>query len=92
MKLLFVLIIISLSGCVAKPNDRTAAEPNLTGPEPVNLIGDKEAVKRYWEISRVVSPDYPIEAARNGLSGCVEFTATIASHGEASNYRITRAC
>jgi len=58
--------------------------------EHINLIGDKNAVLDYWVTDKKVAPEYPLGAAKKGLSGCVEFSLVIGSNGRAVSPKIIK--
>ena len=76
-------IIIGLSACATKNTE-------FEEQEPINLVGDDDRINQYWEIKNSVNPSYPIDAARNRLSGCVEFEVTIDSNGKASQMNVIK--
>jgi len=59
--------------------------------EPINLVGNKEAVLTYWQVAKKVAPGYPQQAKNQRVSGCVEFSLIIDSTGKAINPKIIKA-
>jgi len=48
----------------------------------------KDLVKEYWVVEKKQAPKYPIEAAKKGLSGCVELIVGINQDGKTSGYKV----
>ena len=80
--LLAVSVIFVLSACstVNQPVER----------EYLDLVGNKEAVEKYWIVERKVAPEYPADAGKNGISGCVEFTLLIDGDGKPQNLTVVK--
>ncbi|GAA5136259.1 energy transducer TonB [Thalassotalea piscium] len=45
-------------------------------------------VEEYWRVEKRVEPQYPVSAARNNISGCVDLIVGIDQHGKAKGYKI----
>ena len=81
-KLLSVSVIFALSAC------STVNQSAVT--ESLDLVGNKEAVEKYWVVERKVAPEYPLAAGKNGISGCVEFTLLIDGDGKPQNLTVIK--
>lgn len=80
--LLIVSTIFALSTCLTV--NRAAAT------EFLDLVGNKDAVEKYWVVKRKVAPEYPPAAGKKGISGCVEFTLLIDSDGKPQNLTVIK--
>lgn len=47
-----------------------------------------EVVANYWIVAKRVNPQYPVSAARDGVSGCVDLIVGIGSDGRAEGYKV----
>ena len=61
--------------------------------EPINYIDlslddERELAKEYWVVKKRKDPQYPISAARKGLSGCVDLIVGINKKGKLGGYKI----
>ena len=85
----FILSIFSVFLVACASNDKVA----VATKEPIqylNLTSDdeKELVEKYWIVEERQAPKYPIDAARKGLSGCVDLIIGINSDGRLGSYRV----
>jgi TonB family protein len=55
---------------------------DLSGKEQVELV------KEYWSVAKRIDPRYPVSAARNNISGCVDLIVGIDQNGKAKGYKI----
>ncbi|MEH6384135.1 MAG: energy transducer TonB [Colwellia sp.] len=51
---------------------------------------DQSTLAQYWKVSKRVDPKYPINAARQNISGCVEVLIGINEKGEVDGYKINK--
>lgn len=58
--------------------------------QPVDFVGNKNALEKMWVVSKNDYPRYPIDAARKGISGCVDFSFVINSEGKAQNIKVIK--
>lgn len=81
--LLASMLALAISGCQST-NKQVNVDNylNLTSEE------NKDAIKQYWTISKRVEPQYPIQAAMDRVSGCVELIFGINEQGEMSGYQV----
>ena len=84
-RILFLTIVLTLSACNSTPNIKN------NEIQPVDFRGDKSALEEMWVVSKNDYPRYPIDAARKGISGCVEFSFVINSEGKAQNIQVIKA-
>lgn len=84
-RILFLTIALTLSACNSTPNIKN------NEIQPVDLRGDKSALEEMWVVSKNDYPRYPIDAARKGISGCVDFSFVINSEGKAQNIQVIKA-
>ncbi|TMP86659.1 energy transducer TonB [Pseudoalteromonas ruthenica] len=56
----------------------------------IDLTSDdkKELVNEYWVVEKRQDPKYPVDAAKEGLSGCVELVVGIKENGKAGGYKV----
>ena len=80
--LLAVSAVFALSAC--------STVNQSSEKESLDLVGNKEAVEKYWIVERKVAPEYPLAAGKNGISGCVEFTLSIDSDGKPQNLTVIK--
>ncbi|MDY6889468.1 MAG: energy transducer TonB [Pseudomonadota bacterium] len=55
---------------------------DLSGKEQIKLI------EEYWNVTKRIEPRYPVSAARNNISGCVDLIVGIDQNGKARGYKI----
>jgi TonB family protein len=84
-RILFLTIVLTLSACNSTPNIKN------NEIQPVDFRGDKSALEEMWVVSKNDYPRYPIDAARKGISGCVDFSFVINSEGKAQNIQVIKA-
>lgn len=86
-KLFAVTAVTLIAGCAAQ-SDRLP-EPLLTS-DFVDLRNSQaeEPMREYWYIQKRVNPGYPVSAARNDVSGCVELTVGIGEKGKMVGYLV----
>ncbi|WP_299807458.1 energy transducer TonB [uncultured Shewanella sp.] len=82
-ELLFALFVLATIGC--QTTEKTVNVDNY-----LNLTTEdkKDALKQYWTITKRVEPQYPIQAAIDRLSGCVELLFGINELGRVSGYQV----
>ena len=56
----------------------------------LDLVGDKGAVGNYWVVDKAVVAEYPLNASKQKVSGCVEFSLIIDSNGMADGLIIVK--
>lgn len=80
--LLLIPAILALSAC------STVNQSAVT--EQLDLMGKKDVVEKYWVVERKVAPEYPADAGKNSISGCVEFTLLIDGNGKPQNLTVIK--
>ncbi|RHW75229.1 energy transducer TonB [Colwellia sp. RSH04] len=55
---------------------------DLSGKEQVKLI------EEYWTVAKKIEPRYPILAAKNNISGCVDLIVGIDQNGKVKGYKV----
>jgi protein TonB len=80
--LLVFSVLFSLGACSNVPQP---ASPNY-----LDLVGNKDAVAKYWVVERRVAPYYPVAAKENNTSGCAEFVLLIDSNGKPQNIKLIK--
>lgn len=83
------VLSVFLVACAANDEVKVASE------EPIKYIDltldeQKELVKEYWVVEKRQEPRYPVSAARDGLSGCVDLIVGIKSDGKAGGYKVKK--
>lgn len=82
---LLVLLTSMLISCTSTSNKQEEKEYlDLT-----NDI-DNSMLAKYWKISERVSPKYPMKAAMQKISGCVQLLIGINEKGEVQGYKINK--
>jgi TonB family protein len=56
----------------------------------LSLNKQRDLVKEYWVVEKRQEPKYPLEAAKKGLSGCVELIVGINKDGKTSGYKVKK--
>tara|TARA_Y100000815_G_scaffold271365_1_gene297795 strand:- start:709 stop:1134 length:426 start_codon:yes stop_codon:yes gene_type:complete len=84
-RILFLASALALSACSSTPDVKN------NEIQPINFVGDKKALKKMWVVSENDYPIYPTDAARRGISGCVDFSFMINSEGKAQNIQVIKA-
>jgi len=87
LKHLSIFILCSLLiACSTTKTNKQAAPLNY-----IDLSGDMYdtwGVDQYWKVLTRTNPDYPISAARERISGCVNIIVGINSEGKMQGYKI----
>ena len=76
---------VALSACNSTPDVKN------NEIQPIDFVGDNNALKKMWIVSKNDYPRYPTDAARKGISGCVDFSFVINSEGRAQNIQVIKA-
>ncbi|WP_334016192.1 energy transducer TonB [Alteromonas sp. S167] len=84
-RILFLTSVLALSACSTTP------EVKDNELQPIDLIGKKDALEEMWIVSKTDYPKYPINAAKQGISGCVDFSFVINSDGKAQDIQVIKA-
>lgn len=84
-RILFLTSALALSAC----NSPSNVKDNEL--QPIDFMGDKNALEKMWIVSKEDYPIYPKDAARKGISGCVDFSFVINSEGRAQNIEVIKA-
>jgi TonB family protein len=86
MKKYFVISLISLlAGCASNQltKDSQAVDSGLEQP------ADESEFASLWTQTKRVNPQYPISAAKDGLSGCVNLSFVVNSEGRVTEQQVT---
>ena len=86
MKKYFVISLISLlAGCASNQltTDSQAVDSGLEQP------ADESEFASLWTQTKRVNPQYPISAAKDGLSGCVNLSFVVNSEGRVTEQQVT---
>lgn len=80
---------------VSCASTKTTETTNISKEKPVQYINltlddEKELIEEYWVVEKRQDPQYPISAARNGLSGCVDLIVGIDKSGKAAEYKVKK--
>ncbi len=84
-RILLLTSVLALLAC----NTTSDVEENEI--QPIDLIGNEEALEEMWIVQKNDYPKYPIGAAKKGISGCVDFSFVINSNGKAQNIQVIKA-
>ncbi len=77
----FTLFMVSCAS-TTKVEQTETKYLDLSGKEQVSLVGE------YWSAVKQVEPKYPISAAKNNISGCVDLIVGIDKDGRVKGYKI----
>lgn len=85
MKSIAIPLTLLLSACSG-----TASAPQPAQLNYVDLSSetDPSQIERYWDVAKTVEPEYPVSAARDGISGCVDLIVGINSDGKLQGFKI----
>ena len=84
-RILFLTSALALSACT------TTRDVKDYGIQPIDFRGNKNALEEMWIVSKNDYPKYPIDAAKKGISGCVDFSFVINGDGKAQNIQVIKA-
>lgn len=84
-RILFLTSALALSAC------NSTSDVNEDEIKPVDFVDDKNALEKMWIVSKNDYPRYPQDAAKKGISGCVDFSFVINSEGKAQNIQVIKA-
>ena len=84
-RILFLISVLALSACT------TTTDVKDNEIQPIDFVGNKDALEEMWIVSKNDYPKYPINAAKQGISGCVDFSFVINSDGKAHNIQVIKA-
>ncbi|QJR79746.1 energy transducer TonB [Alteromonas pelagimontana] len=87
MKIIICIIILTfLNGCSATKDEKTLEIKNAVDTTQNNI-----SVEDFWVLSHQDYPKYPVNAARDNISGCVDFRFIIDREGRATNIQVIKA-
>lgn len=91
MKKVLTLSIFGLLA-VACASNKSADDALLQPIDYIDLTShdNKELINNYWIVTKRQDPQYPGNAARNGVSGCVSVIVGINSDGTAGGYKVQK--
>ncbi|MEX1669346.1 energy transducer TonB [Zhongshania guokunii] len=94
MKKVVTLSIFSVF-LVSCASTKTTETTNVSKDESIQYIDltsdDKKVlIEEYWVVEKRQDPQYPISAARKGLSGCVDLIVGIDKSGKAGGYKVKK--
>ncbi|MFQ3204602.1 MULTISPECIES: energy transducer TonB [unclassified Pseudoalteromonas] len=55
---------------------------DISGKNQIKLVDE------YWTVAKRIEPRYPISAAKNNISGCVDLIVGIDQNGKAQEYKV----
>ncbi|MDK2596844.1 energy transducer TonB [Pseudoalteromonas obscura] len=81
---ILIPLTLFLTACTSAPDieEVQANYLDLSSKEQVKLV------EEYWTILKRVEPRYPISAARNNISGCVDLIVGIGQNGKVKGYKV----
>ena len=84
-KYLVISLISLLAGCASNQltKDSQAVDSGLEQP------ADESEFASLWTQTKRVNPQYPISAAKDGLSGCVNLSFVVNSEGRVTEQQVT---
>jgi len=86
-KYFFISLMTLLAGCASNQlNTDTQAVGNEVA-QPV--AADESEFDSLWSLAKRVNPRYPISAAKDGLSGCVNLSFVVDQSGRATQQKVT---
>ena len=89
MKKLVSLLIFTNLLCACGATDQNEATL-ANDVDYVDTTTDDGSFGKLWEISKQVAPEYPFEAAKNGISGCVMYVIGVEKDGTIGHAKITK--
>ncbi|QQX79133.1 energy transducer TonB [Shewanella sp. KX20019] len=87
MKSLSIPLILLLSACTATATS-SDTQPAQLNYVDLTLKANKEKLANYWIVATTIEPKYPVSAARDGISGCVDLIVGINSEGKLQGYKV----
>ncbi|MDG6096658.1 energy transducer TonB [Alteromonas sp. ZYF713] len=87
MKKFFLISLITLlAGCAS---NQLNTDSQSGGNRVQQAPADESEFESLWTLAKRVNPQYPISAARDGLSGCVSLSFVVNSEGRATEQQVT---
>ncbi|WP_414830449.1 energy transducer TonB [Alteromonas sp. H39] len=92
-----LLSSVILCACQSADSSDTAASKgpattiDVSGYPDFTAKADRSKVEEYWVKTTSKNPQYPMHAALDGISGCVEIVYSINASGKPEGYRIVKA-
>ena len=77
----FTLFVVSCAS-TTKVEETKIDYLDLSGKKQVKLV------EEYWSVAKRIEPRYPVSAAKNNISGCVDLIVGIDQNGKAKGYQI----
>ena len=84
-KSLFIGLMTLLAGCASNQLSTNSQSVDSGRGQPA---GESEFAS-LWTLTKRVNPQYPISAARDGLSGCVNLSFVVNNEGRATEQQVT---
>ena len=84
-KSLFIGLMTLLAGCASNQLSTNSQSVDSGRGQPA---GESEFAS-LWTLTKRVNPQYPISAAKDGLSGCVNLSFVVNNEGRATEQQVT---
>jgi TonB family protein len=81
------MLSMFLGACASNDTAQVVSETPINYMD-LSLKDQRDLVKEYWVVEKRQNPNYPLEAAKKGLSGCVELIVGINQDGNTSGYKV----
>lgn len=87
-KIAMLVSVGLLSGCVS--NEHSATQFSEQSANYVDLSSEesKDKLANYWHIEKRVNPDFPKQAAKQSISGCVDVIVGVNKNGKMGIYKV----
>jgi len=80
---------VFLVACVSTDTTEVSDEEPIQYLD-LTLDDKKELINDYWVVKKRQEPNYPISAAKKGLSGCVDLIVGIKNDGKSGGYKVKK--
>jgi protein TonB len=88
MKGLYLLLPLGILLTACNSTSDTQAIEEVPSFIDLSSVELRSKAGEYWDVVKRVEPQYPIEAVKKSISGCVELAMLINSQGKAQGYKV----
>jgi len=88
---IFILCSLLIACSTTQTTKTTKSNKHAASLNYIDLSSDQYKTRgtdEYWTVLTRTNPNYPIDAARKGISGCVNLVVGINSEGKMQGYKI----
>lgn len=83
---LYFPLCLLLTACNSTPDEPVQEKAQIS--YDVSSVELRSKTAEYWQLIKHVEPQYPLEAEKKGLSGCVKLLALVNSQGKPQGYKV----